>query len=65
LKALKSVLPTHVKIFPVGGIGANDIAQWRQAGANGFGFGSELFKPDYSLDDIATRARQIMNAYQA
>ncbi|HEX2585824.1 MAG TPA: 2-dehydro-3-deoxy-6-phosphogalactonate aldolase, partial [Steroidobacteraceae bacterium] len=65
LKALKSVLPTHVKIFPVGGIGANDIAQWRQAGANGFGFGSELFKPDYSLDEIAERARQIINAYDS
>jgi 2-dehydro-3-deoxyphosphogalactonate aldolase len=65
LKALKSVLPSHVKIFPVGGIGANDIAQWKQAGASGFGFGSELFKPDYSLDDIAARARQIMKAFQA
>lgn len=63
LKALKSVLPTEVQIFPVGGIGANDIAKWKQAGAAGFGFGSELFRPEYSLADIGARARQIVDAY--
>ncbi len=28
LKALKSVLPKHVRVFPVGGIGSQDIAEW-------------------------------------
>ncbi len=30
----------------------------------GFGFGGSLFKPDYTFDDIAQRAKAIQQAYQ-
>jgi 2-dehydro-3-deoxyphosphogalactonate aldolase len=62
LKALKSVLPRHVRVFPVGGIGAQDIAEWLVSGADGFGFGSELFTPAYTLAQIETRARDLVEA---
>jgi len=62
LKALKSVLPRHVKLYPVGGIGAPHIAEWLAAGAAGFGFGSELFAPAYTLDEITQRARRLLQA---
>jgi len=62
LKALKSVLPRHVRLYPVGGIGAPHIAEWLSAGAAGFGFGSELFTPAYSLDDIRQRAQRLLQA---
>jgi 2-dehydro-3-deoxyphosphogalactonate aldolase len=62
LKALKSVLPKHVRVFPVGGIGAQDIAEWLASGADGFGFGSELFTPAYTLAQIETRARGLFEA---
>ena len=62
LKALKAVLPPDVAIYAVGGVGADDIAAWRQAGVTGFGFGSELFKPSYSRKEIETRARRIVEA---
>ena len=62
LKALKSVLPKHVRVFPVGGIGAQDIAEWLASGADGFGFGSELFTPAYTLAQIETRARGFFEA---
>lgn len=62
LKALKSVLPKHVKLYPVGGIGAPHIAEWLAAGAAGFGFGSELFSPAYALDEITQRARRLQQA---
>jgi len=62
LKALKSVLPRHVRVFPVGGIGAQDIAEWLASGADGFGFGSELFTPAYTLAQIETRARGLFEA---
>jgi len=62
LRALKSVLPTSVRVYPVGGVGAADVAAWVKAGADGFGFGSELFKPEYSLTDIETRARKLVQA---
>lgn len=45
LRALKSVLPKQVRLFPVGGIGPQDIARWVESGADGLGFGSELFTP--------------------
>ena len=62
LKALKSVLPRHVRVLPVGGIGAQDIAAWLASGADGFGFGSELFTPAYTLAQIETRARGLVEA---
>jgi 2-dehydro-3-deoxyphosphogalactonate aldolase len=62
LSALRAVLPGGVRVFPVGGIGARDIAPWLEVGAAGFGFGSELFHPDYSIADIARRARQLVQA---
>jgi len=65
LKALKSVLPKHVRVFPVGGIGAQDIAEWLASGADGFGFGSELFTPAYTLAQIETRAQGLIEALRA
>lgn len=62
LRGLMAVLPHNVGVFAVGGIGANQVAAWVDAGAAGFGFGSELFKPSYSLDEIAARARRLVAA---
>jgi len=65
LKALKSVLPKHVKIFPVGGIGSQDIAEWLASGADGFGFGGELFKPAYTLAELTKRAQDLVQALRS
>jgi 2-dehydro-3-deoxyphosphogalactonate aldolase len=62
LEALRAVLPADVRVFPVGGIGGEDIPRWLKAGAAGFGFGSELFRPDYSVADIGHRAVEIVRA---
>jgi 2-dehydro-3-deoxyphosphogalactonate aldolase len=62
LRALKSVLPKNVKVFPVGGIGSRDIAAWLASGADGFGFGGELFKPEYALAELKTRAQDLVEA---
>ena len=60
LEALRAVLPKHVGVYPVGGIAAQDIPRWLAAGAAGFGFGSELFRPDYTIADIGRRARALV-----
>jgi 2-dehydro-3-deoxyphosphogalactonate aldolase len=65
LRALKSVLPKQLKIFPVGGIGSQDIGAWLAAGADGFGFGSELFKPAYTLAELTARAQELTRALRA
>jgi len=62
LQALRAVLPPGVRVFPVGGVGAADITAWLEAGAAGFGFGSELFRPEYDLPEIERRARQLVKA---
>jgi len=64
LKALSAVLPAGVGVYPVGGVGAADIYDWLAAGAAGFGFGSDIFKPDYTFQDIAERARYLVQAYR-
>jgi 2-dehydro-3-deoxyphosphogalactonate aldolase len=62
LQALRAVLPSDVNVFPVGGIERQAIPRWLSAGAAGFGFGSELFRPDYSVADIGRRARDLVHA---
>ena len=65
LQALGAVLPRGVGIYPVGGVTAEDIPGWLAAGAAGFGFGSEVFKAEYSLGDIQQRATALVRALQA
>ena len=65
LQALRAVLPAGVSVWPVGGVGVADIPGWLTAGAGGFGFGSELFRPEYSLSEIEQRAQQLVHALRA
>jgi 2-dehydro-3-deoxyphosphogalactonate aldolase len=65
LQAMLAVLPKTVPVYAVGGVGAGNMSEWRKAGAVGFGLGSELFKPDFSDAEIATRARKCVAAFKA
>jgi 2-dehydro-3-deoxyphosphogalactonate aldolase len=65
LQALGAVLPRGVAMYPVGGVTAEDMPAWLAAGAAGFGFGSEVFKAEYSLEDIQKRATGLVRALQA
>jgi len=64
LRALLTVLPKDTNIFPVGGVTAEQIPGWLAAGAAGFGFGSELFLPKYSLEEIKNRAQLLVRAFR-
>lgn len=64
LKALRAVLPPAVRVFPVGGVAAADCARWLAAGAAGFGFGSELFRPDDDDAQLDRRIGEVMHAYR-
>ena len=63
LKALRAVLPVEAQVFMVGGVGAENFADWIKAGANGFGLGSSLYKPGDSADDVAARAKEAVAAW--
>lgn len=54
--AMRAVLPAAARIAVVGGISPETMSVYAQAGANGFGLGSGLFKPDYEVSEIAERA---------
>jgi 2-dehydro-3-deoxyphosphogalactonate aldolase len=65
LKAMLAVLPKSVPVYAVGGVGAANMAEWKKAGAAGFGLGSDLFKPDFTDAEIAERARKCVAAFKA
>lgn len=64
LRALLSVLPSGTHAWPVGGITAQSLAPWCEAGATGFGIGSALFKPGVSLAALKASAREFIDAWQ-
>jgi 2-dehydro-3-deoxyphosphogalactonate aldolase len=65
LQAMLAVLPKTIPVYAVGGVGAGNMSEWRKAGAAGFGLGSELFKPDFSDEEVATRAQKCVAAFKA
>ncbi len=60
LRSLRAVLPKEIPILPVGGIDAGSIPAWLQAGADGFGIGSALYKPGVDAAEIKLRGRKLM-----
>ena len=56
IKAWKAVLPKHVKIYAVGGITPGNMQPWLDAGAAGFGIGSNIYKSGMSAEDVAQAA---------
>jgi 2-dehydro-3-deoxyphosphogalactonate aldolase len=63
LKAIRAVLPALTEVYAVGGVGPDGFAEWRRAGASGFGLGTALFRPGDRAEDVAPRARQIVEAW--
>ncbi len=59
IKALKAVLPEGTELFAVGGVKLDEIALWKAAGARGFGFGSEIFAPGISAEEVLKRTRKV------
>lgn len=57
VKAHRSVMPANVALLVVGSIQPDDMRSWREAGADGFGLGSGLFKPGQSPSRASEQAR--------
>lgn len=57
LKAIKAVLPKEAPVFAVGGVGADEMLDFARSGADGFGLGSNLFRPGMALSEISERAQ--------
>jgi 2-dehydro-3-deoxyphosphogalactonate aldolase len=62
LKAWRAVFPADTLFIPVGGITPDNMAAYRQAGANGFGIGSALYKSGLTLDQVRQNAQRFVAA---
>ncbi|MEC7212161.1 MAG: 2-dehydro-3-deoxy-6-phosphogalactonate aldolase, partial [Pseudomonadota bacterium] len=56
------VLPVDIRIYAVGGVGADDFAAYAAAGVYGFGLGSRLFKPGANPGAVRAAAEACMAA---
>jgi 2-dehydro-3-deoxyphosphogalactonate aldolase len=57
VKAQRAVLPKDVSLLVVGGIHPGNMQPWLDAGAQGFGLGSGLYRPGQSPQETAVKAR--------
>jgi 2-dehydro-3-deoxyphosphogalactonate aldolase len=65
LKALRAVLPPATIVLPVGGIQPDTLGPWLDAGADGFGIGSALYKPGDTAATVAVKALPLVRALAA
>ncbi len=54
--AWRAVLPNEVIMLPVGGIDCDNMEVFLDAGADGFGLGSSLYKAGMSAQEVESRA---------
>jgi 2-dehydro-3-deoxyphosphogalactonate aldolase len=64
VKSIRAVLPKHIKLIPVGGIGIHNMADYRNCGASGFGIGSALFAPGKSAQAVGESAAAFVQAWK-
>jgi 2-dehydro-3-deoxyphosphogalactonate aldolase len=65
VKSMRAVLPSHVRLIPVGGIGTHNMADYRKSGASGFGIGSALFAPGKTVQAVGESAAAFVQTWQA
>jgi 2-dehydro-3-deoxyphosphogalactonate aldolase len=64
VRSIRAVLPKETRLIPVGGVAPENIPAYREAGADGFGIGSALFKPGMSVEEVAAAARKFVEVMQ-
>jgi 2-dehydro-3-deoxyphosphogalactonate aldolase len=62
VKAMRAVLPKGAHLLVVGGVTPDSMAGWLEAGADGFGLGSGVFKPGDSSDQTMKKTRAYVEA---
>jgi 2-dehydro-3-deoxyphosphogalactonate aldolase len=60
VKAQRAVLPKDVPLLVVGGIRPDNMRPYLEAGANGFGLGSGVYKPGQSPAEVGEQARSYL-----
>jgi 2-dehydro-3-deoxyphosphogalactonate aldolase len=60
MTSLRAILPKATLMLPVGGVDAATLPAWRDAGADGYGVGSALYRPGATGRETSERARQLI-----
>lgn len=63
VKAMRAVLPASALLLPVGGISTANLRTYLEAGANGAGLGSALYRPGMAIGELRERARDFVAAW--
>jgi 2-dehydro-3-deoxyphosphogalactonate aldolase len=61
-KAWRAVFRADTLLLAVGGVGVENIATYRDAGASGYGIGSALYKPGRPAGEIGRLAKALVSA---
>jgi 2-dehydro-3-deoxyphosphogalactonate aldolase len=64
LRALKEVLP-GTPVIPVGGVTKENMADYRKAGAAGFGIGSAIYRRGCDAQSVLKNAKAFVEAFHA
>lgn len=64
LRAILAVLPAGAAVLPVGGIETGSMAEWRIAGAAGFGIGGAIYRPGATPEAVSARAAAFVCAWR-
>ena len=65
LRAMRAILPPGALVYAVGGADAPAFADWRAAGADGFGLGTALYAPGDAAEAVARKAAAVVAAWDA
>ncbi len=65
LRAQRAVLPRDARVIVVGGVTPDAMTHWLDAGADGFGLGSGLYRPGQSAPETLDKARAYQSALAA
>ena len=65
LKAWRAVFSPQTKFFPVGGVGLQNLSEFKAAGACGAGIGSQLYFPGIALEELQRRARALVQSWDS
>lgn len=60
-----AVVPRDIRFFPVGGIDAGSLAEWKPLGIAGAGIGSAVYRPGDPIARVREHAEHIVAAWRA
>lgn len=65
VRAQRAVLPSDLPLIVVGGVTPDSLQPWIEAGANGFGLGSGIYKPGQTPAATLAKAQAFQTGLQA